>query len=172
MLIKPHALSWIYICGWITLSNGRNKEVIWIIPKIYGQNVGFWSNGVSMYGITPTVMQLVLNKYHPALSWMYIWGWITLSNGPNKEVIWIIPIFLVNFGQNVGFWPPGSLCMGLPPTVMQLILNKYHHTLSWMYICGCFVLSKCPNREVLWIIPMFGVIFGQNMGIWPPVVVI
>ena len=46
MLIKPHALSWMYICGWITLSNGRNKDVFWIIQKIYGQNVGFWSTGV------------------------------------------------------------------------------------------------------------------------------
>ena len=86
-------------------------------------------------------------------------------NGPNREV------FLDNtnnFGQNVGFWPPGSPYMVLPPTVMQLILNKYHHALSWVYICGCFALSNCPNREVLWIIPIFGVFFGQNMGIWPP----
>ena len=54
-----------------------------------------------------------------------------------------------------------------PSTVMQLILKKYHHVLSWMCMCGYFALSNCPNREVSWIIPIFGVIFGQNMSIWP-----
>jgi hypothetical protein len=34
-----------------------------------------------------------------------------------------------------------------------------------MYICGNFALSNGPYREVIWIIPIFGVIFGQNMGI-------
>ena len=99
---------------------------------------------------------------------MYICGCFALSNGPNREVLWIISIFGVVFGQNVCFDPPGSACIGLPPTVMQLILKKYHHTLSWMYICDCFALSNGSNREVLWIIPIFGVLFGQNMGIWPP----
>ena len=44
-----------------------------------------------------------------------------------KVFFWIIPIILVKMW---GFDPPGSPCMGLPPTVMQLILNKYHHALS------------------------------------------
>jgi hypothetical protein len=34
-----------------------------------------------------------------------------------------------------------------------------------MYICGCFALSNGANMEVLWIISIFGVVFGQNMGI-------
>ena len=121
-----------------------------------------------------------MNKYHPALSWMYIWGWITLSNVPNKEGIWIIPIIMVIFGQNVGFWPPGISmyrntphCYAIlndyhhPPTIMQLILNEYHHALSWMYICGWITLSNGRNKEVIWIIPIFMVIFGQNVGFWP-----
>ena len=37
-----------------------------------------------------------------------------------------------------------------------------------MYTCGYSALSKSPNRESLWIIPILGVIFGQNMGIGPP----
>ena len=87
-------------------------------------------------------------------------------NGPNREVFfWIIPIILVKMW---GFDPPGSPYMVLPPTVMQLILNKYHHAFSWMYICGYFALSNGPNREVLWIIPIFVVIFDQNVGFWPP----
>ncbi len=41
-----------------------------------------------------------------------------LSNGPNREVIWIIPLFGVIFGQNGGGGGvdcPGSPCIGLPP---------------------------------------------------------
>jgi len=34
-----------------------------------------------------------------------------------------------------------------------------------MYICGYSALSNGPNREVRWIIPILGVIFGQNIGI-------
>jgi hypothetical protein len=34
-----------------------------------------------------------------------------------------------------------------------------------MYICGYFALSNLPNREVLWIIPIFGLSFGKKMGI-------
>ena len=39
-----------------------------------------------------------------------------------------------------------------------------------MYFCGYYVLSNCPNLEDFSIISTFGVIFGQNMDIWPPVV--
>ena len=70
------------------------------------------------------------------------------------------------------FDPPGSTRIGLLPTVMAFISKKYHHALSWVYICGYFVLSNGPNREVLWIIPISGVIFGQNVGFWPPEVLI
>ncbi len=126
----------------------------------------FWSKcGVlnprdSLFVIIPPVVQLILNEYHFTLSWMYICGCFALSNGPNKEALWIIPIFLVIFGQNVGFWPPGDSMFVIIPPVMQLILNEYHYALSWMYICGCFALLNGPNREVLWIIPIFVVIFG------------
>jgi hypothetical protein len=34
-----------------------------------------------------------------------------------------------------------------------------------MYFCGYFALSNGPNWEVICIIPIFGVIFGQNLGI-------
>ena len=98
---------------------------------------------------------------------MYICGYFALSYGPNREVLWITPVFQVILGQNVGIWPPGSQCKGLPPTVCQLILNKYNHALSWMYSCGYFTLSNAPNREVFLIIPIFGIILGQNVGIWP-----
>ena len=91
---------------------------------------------------------------------------------PNREVFWIIPIFGEIFGQNVGFDPPGCSYIGLPPTVLPLILKKYHYGLSWMYFCCYFVLSNHSNWEFICIIPVFEVIFGQNMGIWPPGVLI
>ena len=33
---------------------------------------------------------------------------------------------------------------------------------------GYFVLSNGPNLEDFCIISLFGVIFGQNLGFWPP----
>ena len=97
---------------------------------------------------------------------MYICGCFALSNGPNREVLWIISIFGVVFGQNVCFWPPGVCMYRVTPHCYAI--NFEEITLSWMYICDCFALSNGSNREVLWIIPIFGVLFGQNMGIWPP----
>jgi hypothetical protein len=74
--------------------------------------------------------------------------------------------------KNWVFDPPGLPYIGLTPTVLQLILKKYHHALSWMYFCGYFALSNGPNWEVICIIPIFGSIFGQKLGIWPPGVTI
>jgi hypothetical protein len=35
-----------------------------------------------------------------------------------------------------------------------------------MYFCGYFALSNVPNWEVICIIPIFGIIFGQNVFLW------
>ena len=99
---------------------------------------------------------------------MYICGYFALSYGPNREVIWIIPILWVILGQNVAIRPPGRVSIYRvtpPPTVLLLILKKYNQAWSWMYICGYIALSHGPNSEVLWIIPIFWVIFCQNKGI-------
>ena len=66
------------------------------------------------------------------------------------------------------FDPRGAQYIGLPPTVLPLILKKYHHGLSWMYFCGYFILSNDSNWEFIYIIPIFEVSVGQNLGIWPP----
>jgi hypothetical protein len=112
-------------------------------------------------GLPTTVLQIILKKEHHALSWMYFCGYFTLSNGPNWEVICIRPIFGFILGKKWVFDLPRWPYIGLPPTVLQLILKKYYHDLSWMYFCGYFALSNGPNWEVIWIIPIFGVIFGQ-----------
>ena len=103
---------------------------------------------------------------------MYFWCYFVLSNHSNWEFICIIPIFEVIFGQNMGIWPPGVIIYRVTPTVLPLILKKYHYGLSWMYFCCYFVLSNHSNWEFICIIPVFEVIFGQNMGIWPPGVLI
>jgi hypothetical protein len=169
-----HALSWMYFCGYVALSNGANWEVIWIIPifgVIFGQNLGIWPPGWPAIG-SPHCFAINFEEIPSCFVLNVFCGYFELSNGPNWDVIWIIPIFGVIFGQNLGIWPPGWPYIGLPPTVVQLILKKYHHALSWMYFCGYFALSNGPNLEVIWIIPIFGVIFGQNFGIWPPGVTI
>ena len=37
-----------------------------------------------------------------------------------------------------------------------------------MYFCGYFILSNDSNWEFIYILPIFEVICGQNLGIWPP----
>jgi len=120
------------------------REDIWIIPIFgvtFGQNGGIWPRGVARIALGGGCKPL----YRGGLSFK-----------PPKPP-WLRPCD-----------PRGLHVQGYPPsTVMQLILKKYHHVLSWMCMCGYFALSNCPNREVSWIIPIFGVIFGQNMSIWP-----
>ena len=99
---------------------------------------------------------------------MYWCGYFVASNGPNWEYFSIISIFGVVFGQNFGIWPPGCTFIGFFPTVMELILKVQHQGLSKMYCCGYFVLSNSTSWEYFSIISIFGVIFGQNLGIWPP----
>ncbi len=65
------------------------------------------------------------------------------------------------------FDPPGVPIYRVTPNVFQLILKKYHHVLACMYF-GYFLLSNRPGLGVICAIPIFGVIFGQNLGIWPP----
>ncbi len=99
--------------------------------------------GRSYIELPLNILQLILKKYHHALSWMYFCGYFALRNGPNWEVIFIIAIFGDIFGQNLGISPPpGCPYIWLPPTVLQLMLKKYHHAFSWMYFCGYIKWSK------------------------------
>ena len=82
------------------------------------------------------------------------------------RVIWIIPILVVIFGQNVRFDPLGSPCIGLSSCVLQIIKKKYHLALSWNSFCGYFAWLNGQNRNFNCIISMFAVIFDQNVGIW------
>ena len=124
--------------------------------------------GCPYIGLPSTVLQLILKKYYHTLSWMYFCGYLAWSNGSNCEVICIMSIFGVIFGSKFGFLTIGVPKYRATPTVFQLILNKYLHALFWMYFCGSFLLSNGPNLGVICVITVFGVILGQNWGIWPP----
>jgi hypothetical protein len=54
------------------------------------------------------------------------------------------------------------------PTVSPLILKRYHHGMPWIYFCDYSVPSNGSNWEFICITPIFRVIFGQNLVIWPP----
>ena len=69
-------------------------------------------------------------------------GYFTWLNGPNFEVIFIIPIFGVLFSQNLGIRPLGLSYRGLSPSVLALIFKKSHYALSWMNCCGHFTWSN------------------------------
>jgi hypothetical protein len=127
------------IIKWSTLGSYFHNTNIW---GHFSSTFWYLTPGVTIYRVTPTVLQLILKKCHHALSWMYYCGYFALTNGPNWEVIWIIPIFGVIFCQNLGIWPPGVNIYRVTTPVLLLILKKYHHALSWMYFCGYFALSN------------------------------
>jgi hypothetical protein len=64
--------------------------------------------------------------------------------------------------------PRGGNFMVSPPAVWQLMVEKYYHTLPRIYFCGYFISSKGPNWEVICILPIFEVVFGQNLGTLAP----
>ncbi len=85
-------------------------------------------------------------------------------NEDNLRVIKVmtIPNFIILiFGIILCIWPPGvTIYMVTPPPSTSNVF------------CGYFVLLKYQNLEVICLIPIFGVIFGQNLDIWPPGVTI
>jgi hypothetical protein len=74
-----------------------------------------------------------------------------------------------HFWSKFGYLTPrGDHFMVSPPAVWQFILEKYYHTLPQIHFCGYFISSKGPHLEVICILTIFGVIFGQNVGTWSP----
>ena len=80
----------------------------------FGSKCGHLTHLVSMYRVTPHCYAINLEEIPSCFSWMYIWGYFTLSNGPNRKVIWIIPILWIILVQNVAIRPSGSPFIGLP----------------------------------------------------------
>jgi hypothetical protein len=89
-------------------------------------------------------------------------GYFVLLNGPNWEVIRRIPILGLFLVKIVVFNHARVTLYSV--TTCHLAINC-EDTLPYMYFFGYFVVSKCPNWEIICIIPIFGVIFGPNLGI-------
>ena len=92
------------------------------------------------------------------MSWKYFCCYFVWSNCPNKEVIWIIPIFWVILGR----W------------VLDLHIYDYPHCFAIHFeeLPSCFVLIqylwllciiKWFRLGVLYIIPIFGLIFRLGL---------
>ena len=94
------------------------------------------------------------------LLWVIYW--------PTWEDFCIISIFSVIFGQNLCFWPPGVPIYRDPFNCNAVDYEDIaiRFTLNVFFVY--FVLSNGPNWEDFCIISIFGVIFGQNLGFWPP----
>jgi hypothetical protein len=86
--------------------------------------------------------------------------------------LYIIPIVGIIFGQNLGIWPPGVTIYRVTPYCVSINVEEIPSCFVLNVFCGYFVLSNGPNWEVICIIPIFGIIFRQNLGIWPPGVTI
>ena len=73
-----------------------------------------------------------------------------------------------HFGQNLCFWPPGVPIYRVPLNCYAVDYEDIaiRFTLNVFFVY--FVLSNGPNWEDFCIISIFGVIFGQNLGFWPP----
>ena len=101
---------------------------------------------------------------------MYFCGDSVLLNGPNWEIICIIPIFGVIFGQNFGIWPPGVpiYIYGCLLLVCHLNTTKPSPKCIFWYLCiiKWTKLGGYLHNTNIWVIS------GQNSDFWPPGVLI
>jgi hypothetical protein len=151
------------VTKYFALSNGPNWEVIWIIPifwVIYCQNVVIWPPGWPYKRLPATVLQLNFEEI-PSCFVLNVFLWLLciikcskLGSYLNNTNIW--GHFWSKFGYLTHCSALGWPYIWVAPIVLQLILNKYHHDLPWMYFCGYCALSNGPNWEVIGIIPIFG----------------
>ena len=99
-----------------------------------------------------------------------------LSNCPNWKDFSIISFFWGHFWSKFGYLAHlGAHLYGplqlLWPFIWSPSTVDYEDITSRFNLnvfCGYYVLSNGPNWEDFSIISIFAVIFGQNLGIWPP----
>ncbi len=99
---------------------------------------------------------------------MYSCGYFALSNGPNLEVICLIPIFGVIFGHNLAIWPPGVSLYNITTWCLAINFEEILSCFVLNVFCIYFVLPKGPNWEVICIIPICGVILVRIWNLPPP----
>ena len=102
---------------------------------------------------------------------MYFCGYHVLSNGPNWEYFSIISILGGHFGQKWGIWHPGVPLYRVPPNYYAIDIDNIASRSNLNVLVWLLCVIYWPNWEDFSIISIFGVIFGQNCGIWPPGVI-
>ena len=97
------------------------------LPDIYRQNPFTWH-------LAALCLVLHFEEMSSCFLLNVFWGYFALIiiNGPNCEVICIIPIFGVIFGENLGIWPPGVTIYGFTP---------YCFPINFEEMSPCFVLD-------------------------------
>jgi hypothetical protein len=91
----------------------------------YWHNTIIWGHFWSQYGYLTPRGDPILCYHLLFCHWFWrntnllchecIFGYFAFSNGPDWEDIWIIPIFGVIFGQNLGIWPSGVTIYRVTP---------------------------------------------------------
>ena len=125
-----------------------------------GKHLGIRPPGVIIYRVIPYYLVLHFEEIPSCFVLNVFWGYFALINGPNCEVIWIIPLFGVIFGENLGIWPPGVTIYGFNPYCFPINFEEISPCFVLDVFCVHFSLSNGPNWEVICIIPIVWVIFG------------
>ena len=104
-------------------------------------------------------------------------GFLEKKNFSIRSFLWLSSISMPRFVQigrrvfkcRAKMWCGGQIlsyqCHILP---VRLWHAYWYRSVISIYYYVSMVLSNVPNWEDFYIISIFGVIFGQNLGFWPP----
>jgi hypothetical protein len=95
-------------------------------------------------------------------------GYFISSKGLNGEVICILPIFGVIFGQNYGTLLPGVTLYNVTTCCLAIYSEEILSYFVPNIFSGHFISSKGPNWEVIGILPIFGASFWSKFGYLTP----
>ena len=82
-------------------------------------------------------------------------------------MFFIISIFRVIFGQNLGFWPPGAPIYRVPLNCYEVDYEDIASRFTLNVFSGYFVLSNGPTGKILIECQNFGVIFTKILVFHP-----
>ena len=73
-----------------------------------------------------------------------------------------------HFGQTMGIRPPGVSLYRVTPHCFVIYIEEIPPCFIMNVYLGYFALSKVPNKAIVWIIPIFGVILVKMWVFDPP----
>ncbi len=130
---------------------------------------GYLTSGLTLYSVTTISLAINLKEIPSyVVQHIFVWLFYIIKGSKLGSYLHITNIW-GNFRSKFCYLTPrGGNFMVSPPAVWQLMVEKYYHTLPRIYFCGYFISSKGPNWEVICILPIFEVVFGQNLGTLAP----